>query len=509
MRRFWWFLFLLILQVGVNLGFTLPADSSARWYRFTILHTNDTHGHLLPFSYPERLDPNLQESQLPFKRDIGGIARRATLVQQLRQQLHGELWLVDCGDFCDGTPFSLHYRGVADVVAMNACGYDYATLGNHEFNNTLQQVKKLIATARYPYVLANAREKATGRELCPPYRIVNRNGIRFALFGLVTDTTRTYPAAEEGVEILDPVEVARNLVAQLRREADVVILLSHLGIEVDRELAATVPGIDVIIGGHSHTRLAQPQFVEWRGKDGHNLGGTVIVQAHQWGGELGRVDLLFGRDPETGRWRLIAYKGSLLPVTASIPEDRAVAAAVKRFWKPIAKRYGEQVGYARDDFVQIGDDLPEYYLVGDAVRSEFKVEFDLQNLYGIRTPLAKGAITLYDLSRMMPFGNTVITFEITGRDLKALLQQYKPSVSGIRYRVEKGKLVEATINGQPIEEDRLYRGTTNSYFARRALKPLNIPYRDSGENILDVVARYLRKVKEVQPAYDGRRMVRP
>ena len=124
------------------LGLTSPAPGQQ--VSLTILHTNDTHGHLLPFSYPNIVPPGSELSRLPARRDIGGIARRATLVKRLRKELEARgttVWLVDAGDFCDGTPLASEYHGEADVAAMNAAGYDFITLGNHEFNNSLAQLK--------------------------------------------------------------------------------------------------------------------------------------------------------------------------------------------------------------------------------------------------------------------------------------------------------------------------------------------------------------------------------
>ena len=504
MRR--WLLTLSLLGLSLHLSAALSPDG--RWLRITILHTNDTHGHLLPFSYPEGIDPNSPSAALPSKRDIGGVARRATLIHTLRQSLHGQTLLIDAGDYMDGTPFSLEFKGEADVACMNALGYEFATLGNHEFSNTLPQIQKLLAMSHFTTVLANARLRATGQPLCPPYVIVERFGLKIALFGLVVRDTQNYRGARDGVDILDPFETARELVPQLRSQADLVILISHLGYEEDQRLARAVPGIDVIVGGHSHTRLERPTLIEWGKKDAPNLGATLIVQAHQWGGELGRLDLNFWRNPETNRWELVAYQGQLIPITAAIPEDPTTRKVLDRYWKRIARKYGQVVGTAQDDFVQRGDDYAHYNLVSDALRATFGVDFDVQNMFGVRIELAKGPITYYDLVRMLPFGNTVVRFEIRGRDLKALLERHRPAVSGIRYRVEGGRLVEATINGKPIQDEKLYKGTTNSYFADRALKEMGIPYTDTGRKRLDVVADYLRKLKRVAPVYDGRRVVR-
>jgi 5'-nucleotidase/UDP-sugar diphosphatase len=496
-----------LLGVVLQLGYS--ADPNKRWFRLTILHTNDTHGHLLPFSYPDGVSPDSPVAQMAHRTNIGGVARRATLIQRLREQLQPYPALViDAGDYMDGTPFSLEFRGEADVACMNACGYDFATLGNHEFSNLLEEVLRLVRMGRFQTVSANLRYRDTGEPLVSPYVITQVGELRVALFGLVITDTQNYRGARERVQVLNPFEVARELVPQLRQQADVVILISHLGHGDDERLAREVPGIDVIVGGHSHTRLAEPRFVEWQQKAPVNLGGTVIVQAHQWGGELGRLDLLFWRDIDTNRLELVGYKAQLIPITADIPDHAETQRVLNRYWRRIAGKYGRVVGEATDDFVQRGDDFAHYYLVSDAVRATFGVDFDMQNMFGIRIELARGKITYHDLARMMPFGNTVVRFEITGRDLKRLLAEQRPTVSGIRYRVQNRQLIEATINGAPIEDDRVYKGTTNSYFADRALKPLGISYADTGKVLLDVVADYIRKQRRVSPAYDGRRVVR-
>ncbi len=474
----------------------------------TILHTNDTHGHLLPFSYPSIVDPGSAESDLSTRSDIGGIARRATLVRQIRRELGAKgipVWLIDSGDICDGSPFSTEYHGEADVAAMNSCGYDFATLGNHEFNNTLDQLHRLISQAKYRILCANVEEKSTGKPLVPPSAVENVGGLRLGLFGLVTHESASYPAAREGVDIKGEIETARKLVAELRPQSDVIVLISHCGKAVDEKIAAEVPGIDVILGGHSHSRIPVGELL-WHSDDlvADDVNGTVIVQAFQWGGELGRLDLLFEKDAQ-GVWRLDRYRDRLIPITASLPADSAVGAVVDHYWKPIATRYGEVIGTAAADFADRGDDLAEYNLVADAVRETVGADFELENLGGVRAPLIQGPITLGDIMTVDPFEDTVVTFKMSGRDLKRLLAEEAPAVSGIRYRLMGRHLIEATLDGHPLEDDRLYQGASNSYFAAHALK--NVPCADTGRLRSAVVTDYIRKKGTLEPAYDGRRVV--
>ncbi len=486
----------------------VPVFAGAQQVSLTILHTNDTHGHLLPFSYPSMVPSGSELAGLKVRRDIGGIARRATLVKRLREELQKrniEVWLVDAGDFSDGTPFSTEYHGEADIAAMNAAGYTFGTLGNHEFSNPLATLRKLLALFHYPILCANAVETATGKPLVPASLIRDLGGAKIGVFGLITREAGGYTAAKEGITIADEIETTRRTAETLRREAGIVIAISHAGEQIDEEIAASVPGIDVIVGGHSHSRLATGELV-WRSDElkAKEVNGTIIVQAHQWGGELGRLDLLLAKD-ESGAWHVDRYRERLIPITHDIPEDKEVAAVVDRYWKPIAARYGEVIGQAAADFSERGDDLAEYNLVADSIREAFDAEIEFENMGGVRSPLVKGDITRANLVDMDPFNNTVVTFKLTGRQLKEILQRQRPAVSGLRYRMEGGTLAEVTVAGQPVDDSRTYTAATNSFFAGFALK--GITFEDTGKLRLEAVIEQIRKKGTVRPSYDGRRVI--
>lgn len=497
-----------LLFHGLLLGLLLPALGTAQQVSLTILHTNDTHGHLLPFSYPAIVPLGSELADLRVRKDIGGVARRATLAKRLRAELEARgttVWLVDAGDFCDGTPFSAEYHGEADVEAMNAAGYTFGTLGNHEFNNPLSTLKKLIGMFRFPVLCANAFEVSTGKPLVQPSTIREVGPLTIGIFGLLTRESGGYQAGREGVTVSSELETAQRMVNDLRREAEIVIAISHSGEQMDEKIGAAVPGLDVIVGGHSHSRLPSGQFV-WRSDElkAKEVGGTIIVQDFQWGGELGRLDLLFTKDDE-GLWHVDRYRARLIPVTPDIPEDQSVAAVVQRYWKPIAEHYGEVIGQAADDFSERGDDLAPYHLVADAIRESSGSEIELENMAGVRAPLIKGDITLADLMNLDPFENNVVTFKISGRQLKEILRKSRPAVSGIRYRLENGVLTELSVAGQPVQDDRIYTGATNSYFSDRILKGNEIV--DTGKLRRDVLIKYIRKKGTVRPSYDGRRVV--
>lgn len=495
-----------VMTLGSRFAYA-DTPRAAQTVELTILHTNDTHGHLLPYSYPEIYPPYSDLSRLAARQNIGGAARRASLVKRIRAEKGHQTLLIDAGDICDGTPFSTEYSGDADIAVMNALGYDIACPGNHEFSPPLAQVRKMIATAKFPYLCANVTDKATGKPLYTPYVIKEVGGAKIAFLGLMTYDARTYRAAREGLEMEPPIDVAKRLVPELRKQADLVICVNHIGVDVDRMLAASVPGIDVIVGGHSHTLLPAPLFLA--DKPSTNplaVNGTVIVQDFQWGGTLGRLDLTLARATD-GRWAVKKYAGRLLPVTSTVPEDPQVAAVVSTFWKPIAPKYAAVVGQAADDFAEKGSDHAEYHLVADAVREGLNLEFDIENMGGVRAPLTKGAISFGDVVSLDPFGNTIVTFRATGRQIKEILSRNRPAVSGIRYVMDGGRLLEATLNGKPLEDEHIYSGATNSYYAPFILKEIT-DKTDTKTPRLDMVLQYLKKHAPVQPAYDGRRILR-
>jgi 5'-nucleotidase / UDP-sugar diphosphatase len=489
------------------LSIVLPAET--RQVALTILHTNDTHGHLLPFSYPDSAARTNELQGLAVYRNIGGVARRATLVRRIREELRQRgtpVWLVDAGDYYEGTPFSTEYRGEADVATMNAIGYDLGTLGNHEFSNTAEQLRKLVSLSKYQLVCANATDRSTGQSLTAPYVIRQLDSnLKVGVFGLTAHDGGTYLAGREGISVGDEIETAKKTVQELRAKADVVILISHAGKDLDVKMGNQIPGIDVIVGGHSHTRMALgdliPRSSELKRSD---VNGTVIVQAHQWGGEIGRLDLLFVKD-EQGAWHVAQYRSRLIPITSEIPDDPGLAALVDKYWKPIEARYGEVIGQAADEFSSRLDDLGEYNLVDDALRETYGTDFAFGNMAGVRAPLLRGPITRGDLVTLDPFTNTVVTFTMTGREILSVLKRYSPTVSGIRYHMRDGELEEVTIGGKPVDENQTYKGVTNSYFSGTRLKGVKV--QDTGRVRLDVLIEYIRKKGTIRPAYDGRRVI--
>jgi 5'-nucleotidase len=256
----------------------------------TILHTNDTHSRIDPF--PMDGGPH---------QGLGGVARRAALIQQVRSEAANVL-LLDSGDFFQGTPYFNFFGGEIEFKTMSAMAYDVATLGNHDFDNGVSGLVEMIPHATFEFVSANYDASGTPLEThVRPWVIRELDGVKVGIFGLgIAFEGLVLASLHAGVRYSDPYEAARRAVSELRKEGcSFVICLSHLGyryrgeIPSDTELAQRVGGIDLILGGHTHTFMDEPDVYV------HAGGGRTVVNQVGWGGiRLGRIDVVFGRDPE-------------------------------------------------------------------------------------------------------------------------------------------------------------------------------------------------------------------
>ncbi|MGN0221397.1 MAG: bifunctional metallophosphatase/5'-nucleotidase [Prevotella sp.] len=228
-----------------------------------ILHTNDIHSTIEPLS------TTLTDTMLQGR---AGMARCAAMVEQERQ-LHPDLLLLDSGDFSQGSPYYVFFQGEVEVALMNLMDYDAATLGNHEFDYGMDTLAARLAKARYPIVCSNADFSDTPlKDIIKPYTVVKRDGVKIGIFGLLPNPKGLIFASNyKGMKYLDPVECTQKTVDILRRKegCHIVICLSHLGWDMepdfgDRQLISQCEGIDLLLGGHSHTYMQQMEWVDDR-----------------------------------------------------------------------------------------------------------------------------------------------------------------------------------------------------------------------------------------------------
>ena len=253
----------------------------------TILHTNDTHSQIEPF------DPNHHKFA-----NKGGVARRASLIQKVRNENPNTL-LLDAGDIFQGTPYFNYFGGEIEFKLMSLLKYDAATIGNHDFDNSIEGFHHQLPNASFDFVCANYDFKNTIlNTLVKPYKIFFKDGIKIGVFGLGIELQNLVsPELFKETTYLDPIEITKDITRELKENenCDLIICLSHLGYHYkntqkvsDLKLAAATKDIDLIIGGHTHTFLPKPTLV----KNVNNE--TVIVnQVGAYGVNLGRIDFYF------------------------------------------------------------------------------------------------------------------------------------------------------------------------------------------------------------------------
>lgn len=444
---------------------------------FTILHSNDWQSRLLGFG------PNNEYSPATLNDDdtVGGVARLATLLNERRAAAGDEpLLLLDGGDFTMGTLFHTIAREMgSELRLMTELGYDAAVIGNHEFDFRPAGLAAMISAAYkakgdalLPLLSSNMRFDETskaddslqahaeaGRIL--PYRLIERGGIRFGLFGLLGNNAVAVSPMIKPVTFADPVATAREMVAKLREEgAEVVILLSHMGVTQQAdgswrgeevELVEQVPGIDIVVGGHSHVALPQPVLVNGR---------TPVMQAGSEIQYLGELRMTLGDD---GVPRLRDYR--LHPVNDSIAGDEAITAKVEDFKQVVSERMLAPKGYRFDQPLakvdqSLGRDFSDHTLanlVTDALRHAVDADLAFTGNGTIRDDLLKGrhgVQEVSDLFRIAPLGvgqfdddpgYPMIKAYVSAREIKSLLEvlllayqlrdsrSYYPRVSGVRF----------------------------------------------------------------------------
>ncbi len=297
--------FLKFLGTAAVIGSVAPnvwAGAAGKNASLTILHTNDVHSRLDPFP----MDGSRNAGK-------GGVARRATLVQKIRQE-NPHVLLFDAGDIFQGTPYFNLYKGEPEILAMNRLGYDAGTIGNHDFDGGIDNMVTQFGKAKFPLLIANYDFKNTvldGRT--KPWQVFEKDGIRVGVFGLGIQPAGLIPKdAYREMKYLDPVEMGNDTAATLRRDeaCDYVICLSHLGYKYDNEpqvsdvvLASKTRNVDLIIGGHTHTFLDAPVVA-------NNLDGQPIWinQVGFAGINLGRIDLTFERGKATLKGQSVEVK---------------------------------------------------------------------------------------------------------------------------------------------------------------------------------------------------------
>ena len=478
-------------------------ETPAAAVEIAVLHVNDTHGHIVP-----RVDSAVDETG-----PIGGAATLAAMIETERGKNPGGTVLLSGGDMFQGTPVSDVLRGKPVIEIMNLLRFDAMAVGNHEFDWGMTVLEEMIGASDVPFLSANIVDgKGEGIPGVKPWVLLERKGLKIAVIGLTTPDTPwiAMPKHVEGLTFLEPEKVLPGLLKEVRAKGAVfVIVLSHLGLDRDRKLAAAVSGIPLIVGGHSHTAVEPPLSV----------GGTLIVQAKCYGDYLGVLRLRVERD--TGRILDWTKTGELKTVHSrpGDPLDGKVAAVVASHLDGVKETFGAVVGATKTALTgnRKGESLLGD-LVCDAMREALGTAAAFYNAGGIRADLAPGAITLGDLYNAFPFDNVLVAMDLTGADLLEALEQSAGmdygilQLSGMKVRFDmarpKGaRVAEAFIGGKPLDGAATYRVAVQDFLAgggdrfRSFRNGRNVVH---GELVRDAVVSYVKKHSPLDARLDGR-----
>lgn len=473
--RFGW------LLLFVTLGPADPGESSqARADQtLTILHSSEHHGAALP------LEERVGRGET---RQVGGMAARATLIKNIRQEGAAVL-LVDSGDILIGTPLSSFFRGEPDIQAMNLMGYQAMAAGNHDFDFGLAHLRRLRDLATFSILCSNVVGKQTTLP-CQPTAIVKIGNLSIGLIALLGRSNFPETFNRDVVAHLGfrpPIETARTLATNLKGEGgvDLVIAVTHQGTEEDLALLTQAPEVDVIIGGHTagFDGLLTAGRTEPTGSQTDP--GTIFVKTHRQGKTLGRLDLVLARDAATNSLRVTQAKATNLPVTAKIPPDPAAQALLDRYAQQLEAQAGKVIGETLVDLegesglirsreTNLGS------LLADLLRAEFRTDIALVNGGQIRDGIPAGPVRIKHVLQVLPFDSQMVTFTVTGAEIVEALENSVGAlprkagrflqVSGLTVTYDLSappgsRVREVRMQGQKIDPKRRYSIATDVFLA--------------------------------------------
>jgi 5'-nucleotidase len=515
----------------------ISAGTSFADYTLTILHINDWHSRIE--------SNNKYESRCSAEEEtkgecIGGAARLVTAINDRRKALDGQnVILLNGGDNFQGSLFYTTYKGAAEAEFLNLMNFDAMTVGNHEFDDGEDALAPFLDVIKFPVLSANVQASAASKvgDRIKPSVVMNIGGQKIGVVGAVTTDTPEVASPGPNITIEDDIKTITAEVERLKAQGvNKIIALTHVGYPRDKELIAKIPGVDVVVGGHSHSLLSNtdakaegpyPTMVD--NPEGYKV---PVTQAASYSKYLGEFQVVFDDNGVVKE-----ATGDPLYLDKSIKPDEAVLARIKALGAPIEELKNKEVSETtkpidgsrencRARECEMGN------MVSDAILDRVKdqgVEIVFQNGGGLRASIDQGVVTMGEVLTVLPFQNTIATFELSGKDVVASLEAGVseieegkgkfPQVAGLKYAFDQSvkpnegriRSVEVMEGGawKPIEEAKTYMVATNNYVRQGgdgyALFASNAKNAyDYGPSLEEVVADYLAKNRPYTPKLEGR-----
>ncbi len=474
-----------------------------------IISTNDIHGHL---------DPVMDNKS---NSEVGGMASLGAAIKKEEADAPHNTILLDAGDITDGGAVSDYFDGLPMVKAMNEIGYDVMTAGNHDVKQGIEGLRNIIQTANFPVLSANlvdshGEDEHVGTK---PYVILEPEGvdIKVGVLGLTTPDTASMLDREsrERFSFLDPQQTARENIARMKKEgAGLIILLSHLGIESDREMARNVDGIDIIVGGHSHTELETPE----------KINDTLITQTGKFGKNYGKIEVSFVKSEDGAKIRSVT--STLHKIEPHrVRSDRniyKIADKYNRQLKPIMKR---RIGTAPADLMvrdyQVyKEESALNNFICDSLRKKTGADIFIHATSALRSSLSEGDVTVEDIFKILPWKNEVSIVQLKGKHIKQILEEqlsgpaHCSAQSGLKMVINTdaprgSRLVDVKMqDGSPLEDDRVYTVATEDKFADGSIGMYGfrkaLSRKDTGVDIREMLIEAIEEKGKVTSGIDGR-----
>ncbi|KAL3883275.1 hypothetical protein ACJMK2_029558 [Sinanodonta woodiana] len=525
---------------------------SVRSFNLTILHTNDFHAH---FEQINKYSSDCTEEQAQKGECFGGIAREATQIKEIRDTHHNVI-LLDAGDRFTGTLWFFRYRGFASAYFMEKLQYDAMCIGNHEFDLEVPGLANFLKNITIPVVNANIDVSGEPRlqGLFNKSVVLNVNGTRIGIVGYITEETGSISKAGPTVKFLDPISVVQKEVQNLQSAGiKIIIGLSHAGYGNDQKVAREVDGLDVIVGGHTHSFLytgPKPSNEEIEGPyptivNTNNGRKVLVVTAYAWSKYLGYLNVLFDDKGEVSSW-----KGNPILLDKTVPEDNETLAEVKEFRKPIEAQKREVVGHTavllegetywcRVRECNLGnlytDAVISYHLNYLKANDTWAAaSIALINSGGIRGSIEPGNITMGHVLTVFPFGNNIDLVKIRGIHLRKMLEhaveKYDPhnrpgaflQMSGLQVSYDLGspkgqRVISVDVrclacnapSYSPLDDNTVYNilipdFVINGGDGYTLIKETMIQHIPLNSLDTDIFLQYLRQFGSVFPSNEGR-----
>ncbi|MCD6441106.1 MAG: bifunctional metallophosphatase/5'-nucleotidase [Candidatus Marinimicrobia bacterium] len=478
---------------------TIPskADTVQKPIVVNFLHWNDFHSANIPYKSNWGRTKGM---------DIGGYATLAGYIDSLKTIYPGAL-VLNAGDDFQGSPISALTKGMSQILILNQIKPSAFTIGNHEFDYGIENLKKSIQAADFDIISCNLYDSTKMSLLVKPYKIIKSNGARIGVIGLILEDLKStvLPDNMKGLATLNPAESIMKYVEEIQDKTDLIVVLSHNGFQEDSILATKLQEVDAIFGGHSHTRLYQPVKVN----------NILVCQAGARGQFLGHLNATVNPQSKS----ITDYRYNLIEtVVGAVTPSPAVGRVVDSLESMIAGEMNKVIGKLKSPWIcnsrgesNIGN------WIADATRAYFQTDIAFQNSGGIRKGLAAGPITMRDIWEISPFDNTIVIVRVTGTQLLNILDWRIKNprdllqTSGLTrsYNTKNNTLIEATVNGNPIIPDKIYTIATNNYILGHikrffGLSEKDVLVEDTGVIGRDILLLAVKKQKIIDSKIEGR-----